>query len=335
MAFILLLLFSALAVSSVAGYFSVMGLVSIFPAAAIAVGIMGASLELAKLTTASWIYRYWKTSNLLLKTYFMIAVLILSIVTSIGIFGYLSKAHLETTVNAGVSTEQILFIDQQIETEKQKINDSNTVLSQLDNTVKILIEAQRIRGANGSIALRNSQKVEREQLTKDIGAANARVSQLTIDKSKQTQEQRKVESELGPIKYVAELFYGKGDVETVDKAVRLLIILIILVFDPLAILLVVAANISIIERNQQLTPEKKDLTNDEKSANIVKESEEPLTDNFFSYPEPEVQVVTEIEEVSELDDSGSVHGVGPLVEEKAKKHAEDQVMIRKSNIRRL
>jgi hypothetical protein len=150
-----------------------------------------------------------------------------------------------------------------------------------------------------------------------------------------SQEQRKVESELGPIKYVAELFYGRGDVETVDKAVRLLIILIISVFDPLAILLVVAANMSFIQRNQPLTPEKKDLTNDQKPVNITKESEEPSTDNFFSYPEPKVEVITEIEEMSELDDSGSVHGVGPLVEEKAKKHAEDQVMIRKSNIRRL
>jgi hypothetical protein len=265
----------------------------------------------------------------------MIAVMVLSVITSIGIFGYLSKAHLETTVNAGVSTEQISFIDQQIETEKQKINDSNTVLSQLDNTVKILIEAQRIRGADGSIAVRNSQKDEREQLTEDIGAANARVSQLTTDKSKQTQEQRKVESELGPIKYVAELFYGKGDAETVDKAVRLLIIIIIFVFDPLAILLVVAANMSIHERNQQLTTEKKDLTNEEKPVNMTKQSEEYPTDNFFSYPEPEITEITEIEEMPEVDDSGSVHGVGTLVEEKAKKHAEDQVMIRKSNIRRL
>ena len=328
MLFILLLLFSALAVSSVAGYFSVLGLMSIFPAASVAVGVMGASLELAKLTTASWIYRYWKTSNLLIKTYFMIAVMVLSVVTSIGIFGYLSKAHLESaTLNQGSQFEIQQLLNKKSSEERRIVN-AQTSLDTLDR----LATGENIERAN---TIRNRQRGERTSINKEIAEASGNIQTIENDLLPLQTSNLKIEAELGPIKYVAELFYGKGDAETVDKAVRLLIIIIIFVFDPLAILLVVAANMSIHERNQQLTTEKKDLTNEEKPVNMTKQSEEYPTDNFFSYPEPEITEITEIEEMPEVDDSGSVHGVGTLVEEKAKKHAEDQVMIRKSNIRRL
>ena len=147
MAFLALLVFSALSVSAVAGWFSIVGLMAIFPAAAIAILSMGAVLEVAKLVTASWLYRNWNDAGILLRTYFTAAVIILSVITSMGIFGFLSKAHLENTIQQGGTNElQIQNLERQIENERRIIRDGDQLLSQLDETVNTLIEYDRIRG---------------------------------------------------------------------------------------------------------------------------------------------------------------------------------------------
>lgn len=277
MLFIALLLFSALAVSAVAGYFSIVGLTALFPAAFAAIVAMGIVLEVAKLVTASWLYRYWNKTALAMKSYFTIAVIILSVITSMGIFGFLSKAHLEHSVSTGDNTLQVARLDRRIETEQRRIADAETVLAQLDNTVQTLIDYDRIRGDDGAIATRESQAPEREELNASIDAAVAAIDALSEEKLVLETEQLLIEVEVGPLLYVAEMIYGDTDKETLDKTVRFVIILLILVFDPLAILLVVAANMSMKERNgesitfiseKDLEPESEDFGIENVSDNV-------------------------------------------------------------------
>jgi hypothetical protein len=248
MFFIALLLLSALAVSTVAGYFSIVGLTALFPAAFAAIVAMGIVLEIAKLVTASWLYRYWSKTALAMKAYFTIAVIILSVITSMGIFGFLSKAHLEHSVSTGDNSLQIARLDRRIETEQRRIADAETVLAQLDNTVQTLIDYDRIRGDDGAIATRENQAAEREQLNAAIDSAISSIDALSEEKLVLDTEQLLIEVEVGPLLYIAEMIYGDTEKETLDKTVRFVIILLILVFDPLAILLVVAANMSLKER---------------------------------------------------------------------------------------
>lgn len=289
MFFIALLLFSALAVSTVAGYFSIVGLMAIFPAAAEPILAMGVVLEVAKLVTASWLYRYWNKTALAMKSYFTLAVIILSIITSMGIFGFLSKAHLEHSVSTGDNTLQVARLDRRIETEQRRIADAETVLSQLDNTVQTLIDYDRIRGDDGAIATRENQAPEREQLNSAIDDAVAAIDALSEEKLVLETEQLLIEVEVGPLLYVAEMIYGNTDKETLDKTVRFVIILLILVFDPLAILLVVAANMSMKERKgesitfiseKDLEPESEDfgienVSNNEQPVEDVQDEKQP------------------------------------------------------------
>ena len=248
MFFIILLLFSALSVSAVAGWFSIVGLMAIFPAAAQPILAMGVVLEVAKLVTASWIYRYWNTGQKLLKAYFIVAVIILSFITSMGIFGFLSKAHLEHSVMTGDNTLQIERLDRQVSSEQRRINDAQTVLDQLDETVQALIDYDRIRGPDGSLAIRESQTRERQSLNSTIESSQTEIDRINEEKLILDRQQLAIEVEVGPIMYVAEIIYGDTDKKTIDKAVRFVIMLLVLVFDPLAILLVIATNISLKER---------------------------------------------------------------------------------------
>ena len=296
MFFIALLLFSALAVSTVAGYFSIVGLMAIFPAAAEPILAMGVVLEVAKLVTASWLYRYWNKTALAMKSYFTAAVIILSVITSMGIFGFLSKAHLEHSVSTGDNTLQVARLDRRIETEQRRIADAETVLAQLDDTVQTLIDYDRIRGDDGAIATRESQAPEREQLNAAIDDAIAAIDLLSEEKLILDTEQLLIEVEVGPLLYVAEMIYGNTDKETLDKTVRFVIILLILVFDPLAILLVVAANMSMKERNgesitfmteKDLEPESEDFGIENVSKN------EQTVEDVQDEKQPDDMVITE------------------------------------------
>jgi hypothetical protein len=253
MGFIVLLLFSALAVSAVAGYFSIVGLMSIFPAAAMSILAMGVVLEIAKLVTASWVYRYWDKAALVLKTYFSIAVVVLSLITSLGIFGFLSRAHLEHTISVGGDNElRVSQLERQIANERRTITDGETVLAQLDQTVQTLIDYDRIRGDEGALAVRKSQAEERTTLNNQIQSSIQSIEKIQQELLPLQKQKLDIELEVGPIKYVAEAIYGETGQDVIDKAVRLIIILLIFVFDPLAILLVIAANMSLRERNGEL-----------------------------------------------------------------------------------
>ncbi len=287
MPFIILLLVSALAVSAVAGYFSIVGLVAIFPAAEIAILSMGVVLEVAKLITASWLYRNWKTTNILLRVYFTSAVIILSVITSLGIFGFLSKAHLEHSVLTGDNDLLVQRIDRRIESEQRAVRDAESVIGQLDQAVQTLIDYDRIRGDDGSIAVRQRQSDERLQLNSVIDQAIQRIDELSEEKILLEQEQLAIEVEVGPIKYIAEMIYGNSDRETIDKAVQIVIILLILVFDPLAILLVVAANMSLKQRRGE-------------SIAFMSEKDLEVSEDFNLETAEEDEVEEEIAEISEI-----------------------------------
>ena len=239
---ILLTLLSALFISSVAAWFSIAGLIAIFPGASVAVGLMGTALEIGKLVAASWLYQSWESSNKLMKAYFFSAVTILSLITSIGIFGYLTRAHVEGTQGLNAGSEQVALLDEQITIDKQNIVSSRAALQQMDAAVNNLVGNEKT--TERALAVRSSQRMERATLTKDILTSNSHIVDLQKQKSILNKDQRKLETEVGPIKYFAQLVYASDNLETIDKAVRVLILMLIFVFDPLAILLVIAANIS-------------------------------------------------------------------------------------------
>jgi hypothetical protein len=247
MLFALLTLACALAVSAIAAYYSVIGLIAIFAAAPIPIAIMGASLEASKLVVASWLYKNWTVAPKLLKYYFTTAVAVLMIITSLGIFGFLSKAHLDQAATTGDTTAKLEIIDEKIRVAKENVAVERKNLKQLDDSVdQIMARSTTEEGARRASAVRVSQKSERNRIANEIEAQQKIIAKLNEDRQPLAIEVRKIEAEVGPLKYIAELIYGKDDAANhFDAAVRWVIILLIIVFDPLAVLLVIAANYSL------------------------------------------------------------------------------------------
>jgi hypothetical protein len=239
-----LLFGTALALSACAAYYSIMGLVAIFAAAAIPIFIMGSLLEISKLVVASWIYQNWKEVPRLMKYYFTSALVILMLLTSMGIFGYLSKAHLDQAIPTGDVSAKLALIDEKIKTEKENINANRKELTQLDAQVdQTLSRTTEASGADRSIIIRRAQQKDRARILNEIGAAQTKIAKYNEERAPIASEVRKVEAEVGPIKYIAALLYGDNpENDVLEKAVRWVIIMIVMVFDPLAVLLLVAAN---------------------------------------------------------------------------------------------
>jgi len=236
-----LLFGTALALSACAAYYSIMGLVAIFAAAAIPIFIMGTLLEISKLVVASWIYQNWKEVPRLMKYYFTSALVILMLLTSMGIFGYLSKAHLDQAIPTGDVQSKLALIDEKIKTEKENINANRKELTQLDAQVdQTLSRTTEASGADRSIVIRRAQQKDRARILNEIGTAQTKIAKYNEERAPIASEVRKVEAEVGPIKYIAALLYGDNpEVDVLEKAVRWVIILIVIVFDPLAVLLLV------------------------------------------------------------------------------------------------
>lgn len=267
----IVILIVGIAISIVAAWYSIAGLTAIFAAAVIPIIIMGGVLEIGKIVTASWMFRNWKNIPFLMRTYFSFAVLVLMLITSMGIFGFLSKAHIDQTVSSGDNTLQIGVLNQRIEREQNKLNDANRVIVQLDKSVDALIKYDRIRGKDGAIAVRKSQTEERNTLNAIIESTAKEITKLRQEKLKLSKQQLKFEAEVGPIKYIADMIYGDQAKSMMDKAVRAVILLIVVVFDPLAILLIVAAGgINVSNRKIVGNGETKqaDITSEEEVKNI-------------------------------------------------------------------
>ena len=213
-----LTLLCALALSGIAAWYSVIGLAAIFTGAFWPIVFMGSVLEASKLVTTSWLYRNWKTCPLLLKSYLSFAVVVLMIITSMGIFGFLSKAHIDSTMDAGANTIEVKTLVQQEKIVKERLD-------------YLLARAKDPSTASN-------------RLDKQIQDTQKELTEINKKKLPLLKESNKLTAEVGPIKYVGDMIYGTDDDNALDKAVRLVIMLIMVVFDPLAVLLLIAANMS-------------------------------------------------------------------------------------------
>ena len=250
-----LLFFTAFVLSGIAAYYSVIGLIAIFSAATIPVAVMGGSLEAAKLVVASWLYRYWKSIPFLMKAYFTSALVILMIITSMGIFGFLSKAHSDQSLVSGDVSAKIAIYDEKIKTAKENIDANRRALKQMDEAVdQVMARSTSETGADKAVQIRRSQQKERSRLLTEIEAYQKTVTKLSEERSPIAAEVRKVEAEVGPLKYIAAMIYGDNpDENSLERSVRWLIILLIAVFDPLAVLMLIAANLTQIKQKEWQT----------------------------------------------------------------------------------
>jgi hypothetical protein len=239
-----ILLLIALTISSVAAFYSIAGLTAIFAAAFWPIVIMGGVLELGKVATTVWLHKYWEKASWQFKAYLVPAIAILMLITSMGIFGFLSKAHLDQAVPAGDISSQVQIFDDKIKTQKDNIEAARKALTQMDAQVdQKLSRTTDDKGAERAVQIRRSQAKERSALQNEISAAQKVIVKLQEERAPVASQARKVEAEVGPIKYIAALIYGDNpDANLLEKAVRWVIILIVLVFDPLALVLILAAD---------------------------------------------------------------------------------------------
>jgi len=207
---------TAIALSAIAAFYSVIGLAQIFPGSFWPIILMGSVLEIAKLVTVSWLYNNWEETNRLMRYYFSIAIILLMLITSMGIFGYLSRAHIESNVVIGANSVQLKTLETQEKIARDKLE-------------------YLLKRAGDPATATN-------KIDKEIQTTQNELNRLSKEKLPLMKEENKLTAEIGPIKYIAEIFYSKDDPSFIDKAVRLVIFTIIIVFDPLAILLLIAAN---------------------------------------------------------------------------------------------
>jgi hypothetical protein len=298
---IILTLLSALLLSGIAAYYSIIGLAAIFTGAFWPIVFMGSVLEMSKLVTASWLYRNWKTCPFLLKSYLTSAVVILMVITSMGIFGFLSKAHIDSTLEAGANSVEIRTLKQQEKIANERL--------------EYLLK----RAGNPETASANVDR-QIQQTQRELADINKRKLPLL-------KEENKLVAEVGPIKYIGDMVYGTDDANAIDKAVRLVIMLIMVVFDPLAVLLLIAANMSMQQRSGRpvvkdniivaLTPETESFkkSNTEIDIPVFTEQEE-LANNVIKI---EKENITEIEEKPVEDiviDSASGESIPPITKSK-------------------
>ena len=277
----------ALSLSVIAAYYSIAGLAAIFAAAVIPIMIMGSILELAKVVVTIWLHEYWSKARWLMKLYLVPAVMMLMLITSMGIFGFLSKAHSDQSLVSGDVSAKIAVYDEKIKTEKENIDVSRKSLKQMDEAVdQVMGRSSDEKGADKAVAVRRGQQKERQRLLAEIAESQKRITALNEDRAPIAAEVRKVEAEVGPIKYIAALIYGDNpDANILERAVRWVIILLVCVFDPLAIMMLLAATESLKWAREQPKEEIEDPVEDiredghETSLPEYEPDDGPLTDD--------------------------------------------------------
>ena len=244
----LVTLITALGISAVAAFYSIVGLMAIFSASALSIAVMGIVLEIGKLITASWLYQNWKRVPFLLKSYLTIAVIILMFITSMGIFGYLSKAHIDQGSGTSELYVKVERLDNRIVSERKIIKRAETQLSALDSALDKYLE---LGAVSKGLKKREDQEQERNTLTNTINNAQSKIDKLLDEKSEYKLQINSFEVEIGPLKYISALVYGDEALDYIDTAVRGVILILVFVFDPLAVLLIIAANMSFAEYNEK------------------------------------------------------------------------------------
>ena len=284
---ILITFLSAISISVIAAGYSIVGLSTLFAAAVVPIIAMGSALEVGKLVAASWLYNNWRNKLVpySIKMYLTFAVIVLIFITSMGIFGFLSKAHLDQVKPTSSNNIKIEHIDKQINQQQLIIDRAEGQLTLLDKALEVYIDKEYV---SRGLKERKKQEEERTILNTAITDASNKIGELTLQKSELALEQDKIEAEVGPIKYIAELIYGEQAKDHFDKAVRWVIIVLIFVFDPLAVLLLIAANISLrsrkVEKEEKENKIKKDYqkeaTNAKARAKRVRDREKIYKDFF-------------------------------------------------------
>ena len=270
-----LALLVAIGLSAIAAFFSVIGLTTIFAASFWPVVIMGGTLEVAKVVAASWTYRNWNIAPFSIKAYLITSILALMFITSMGTFGYLSKAHIDQTTSSSDVISQLAIYDEKIKVAKENIDANRKALKQYDDAVdQILGRSDTEKGAEKAVVVRRSQQKDRARLQEEIQTYQKEIGILNDTRAPLAAQVRKVEAEVGPLKFIAELFYDEVDTQFLDKTVRWVIILIVIVFDPLAIILLIAANIGMSKTKieEQQVEEQQDTQEEiESRARLLKE----------------------------------------------------------------
>jgi hypothetical protein len=238
-----LTLFTALIISLSAAVYSILGLTAIFAAAFWPIVVMGGSLEFGKIVATLWLHKYWDRAELQYKAYLCFAVAILMMLTSMGVFGFLSKAHGDQSLVSGDATAKISIYDEKIKISRENIDANRKALKQMDEAVdQVMGRSTDEKGADKAVAIRRGQQAERGRLLKEIESEQKKITALNEERAPIAAENRKIEAEVGPVKYIAALIYGDNpEANVLEKAVRWVIILIVIVFDPLALTLLLAA----------------------------------------------------------------------------------------------
>lgn len=291
----------ALSLSVIAAWYSIIGLTAVFAAAVIPIIIMGGILEIAKVTVTVWLHENWSRCRLAMKLYLVPAVVMLMLITSMGIFGFLSKAHSDQSIVSGDTMAKMAIYDEKIKTERDNIDANRKALKQLDEAVdQVMGRSTTETGAERAVQIRRSQQAERGRLLREIEQAQKRISTLNEERAPIAAEVRKVEAEVGPIKYIAALVYGDNpDSNLLERAVRWMIVILVVVFDPLAIMMVLAATESIKWRREDREFEKALETKREVAQALDRNQDLPVpttvveTPDESPPPEPELAYLKE------------------------------------------
>lgn len=234
----------AIVISIAAGTISVIGLAAMFSGAFWAVVTVASFLEIAKVVTAAWLEQHWKTIGWKLKSYLVSAVAVLMLITSLGIYGFLARAHIEQQIQMTTGeTSRLPLIESKIKVERQKLADLDKQLAQIDNSLSVMTEKSKgTKDARSALAAADAQRKNRNVLVIDKDKIFVVITDLETEKSRLENTVKKNEVEVGPLKYLAKLYYGEASSSNVEQAVQMLILTLVFVFDPLAIALLLASN---------------------------------------------------------------------------------------------
>ena len=275
-----LLFLCGVALSTIAVIIAIKGMMAIFPTSEIIIPTMIGILEVTKLILAVWVHNNWTSITFMIKSYMSMALVVLMLMTSLSIFGFLSKTHLDQNVPAGDIVAKLSMIDDRIQIETDAIVYNRKLLSQMDNSVEQLVSrSEDTKSIDKSIKVRKSQAKERGLLQTTILESQKKITVLNEERSPIAASVRKIDAEVGPLKYIAALIYGDSlDVSLLEKAVRIVILMIVFVFDPLAVLILIS-----VTGNHKKTPSK--------SIDVVGFDEEEVLSNTYNiYLEDEVEV---------------------------------------------
>jgi len=229
-----LTLFTSLTLAATAAYFSIVGLMTIFSGAALSIAFMASVLEFGKIVSAAWLHYEWDRINNLVRAYFTTAVVVLMLITSMGIFGYLSKAHIDASVTSDSYSLEASIVDKRLEGKQLQLDNLTARLESLD----YVLQTSQPKDRN---YVNKVQTPERNEINTNIDILVDEIVALNEQKMPILRQQLDQEAELGPVKYIADMIYGDEAKSYYDNAVRWIILTIIFVFDPLAIMLLIVS----------------------------------------------------------------------------------------------